>query len=264
MNSELVIVEHDTQTGVARIVLNRPQVLNAIDVAMARALAAAIEDVAGREGVRAVVIAATGRAFVAGGDISAFGADPAVSTDVVNAILDAMHPALVRLRGQDAPVIAAVRGVAAGAGLSLVLACDLVVAEEGTKFVVAYDALGVSPDCGGTWLLPRKAGAALAAEMMLLGRRLDAGEAREAGIVNVVAPQGGLDAAAAELAARVAAGPTRAFGHFRRLADSAFTTPLADQLEAERAAFVDCTATEDFREGVAAFLGKRKAAFRGR
>lgn len=261
---ETVIVEHDTQAGIARIVLNRPQVLNALDVAMAQAFAAAVEDVAGRQGVRAVVIAAAGRAFVAGGDVAAFGSDPSSSAEVVNAILDAMHPALLRLRGQDAPVIAAVKGVAAGAGLSLVLASDLVVAEEGTKFVVAYDRIGVSPDCGGTWFLPRKVGAALAAEMMLLGRQLDAAEAKEAGIVNVVAPQGGLDTAVAELAGKVAAGATRAFGHFRRLSDAALSAPLAEQLEAERDAFVACTRTADFRDGVSAFLGKRKAAFHGR
>ncbi len=261
--SEVVIVEHDTQTGVARIVLNRPEVLNAVDVAMAQAIAAAVDDVAGRKGVRAIVIAATGRAFVAGGDIAAFGSDPSSSPTVVNAILDAMHPAILRLREQDAPVIAAVRGAAAGAGLSLVLAADLVIAEEGAKFVVAYDRLGVSPDCGGTWFLPRKVGAALAAEMMLLSRTLDAAEARQAGIVNFVAPQGGLDAAAAELAGRVAQGATRAFGHFRRLADVALSTPLADHLEAERASFIASTGTGDFREGVSAFLGKRKATFRG-
>ena len=260
---DTVIVGHDAASGIARIVLNRPQVLNAVDVAMARAFAAAVEDVAGRDGVRAIVVAASGRAFVAGGDVAAFGADPSTSAGVVDAILDAMHPAILRLRAQDAPVIAAVRGAAAGAGLSLVLAADLVVAEEGARFVVAYDRIGASPDCGGTWFLPRKVGAALAAEMMLLGRTLDATEAKAAGIVNVVAPQGGLDAAAAELAGRVAQGATRAFGHFRRLADAALSTPLAGQLEAERACFVASTATADFREGVAAFLGKRKPAFRG-
>src|SRR5690606_41540840 len=116
----------------------------------------------------------------------------------------------------DAPVMAAVRGGAAGAGLSLALAADLVVAEEGAKFIVAYDRLGVSPDCGGTWFLERKAGAARAAEMMLLGRTLDAAEAKDAGIVNVVAPPGRLDEETAALAARVAAGPTRAFGPFPR------------------------------------------------
>lgn len=261
---DTVIVEHEAQTGIVRIVLNRPQVLNAVDVAMARAFAAAVEDVAARGQVRAIVIAATGRAFVAGGDISAFGADPSASAGVVDAILDAMHPALLRLRAQNAPVIAAVRGAAAGAGLSLALAADLVVAEEGAKFIVAYDRLGVSPDCGGTWLLPRKVGAALAAEMMLLGRHLDAAEAKDAGIVNVVAPPGGLDEAVADLAGRVASGPTRAYGHFRRLADAAFTTPLADQLEAERAAFLDCTQTADFREGAAAFLARRRPVFSGR
>ena len=261
--SEVVIVEHDAQTGVARIVFNRPEVLNAVDVAMARAIAAAVDDLAARPGVRAIVITANGRAFVAGGDIMAFGSEHARSAEVVNAILDAMHPALLRLREQDAPVIAAVKGVAAGAGLSLALAADLVIAEEGTKFLVAYDRIGVSPDCGGTWFLARKAGAARAAEMMLLGRTLDAAEAKEAGIVNIVVPQGRLEEETAALAAKVAAGPTRAFGHFRRLADAALTEPLARHLEAERAAFVDCTGTADFREGVSAFLGKRKAGFRG-
>lgn len=261
--SEVVIVEHDPATSVARIVLNRPEVLNAVDVAMARAIAAAVEDVAGRAGVRAIIIAARGRAFVAGGDISAFGSDPSTSATVINDILDAMHPAILGLRRQDAPVIAAVGGAAAGAGLSLALAADLVVAEEGAKFIVAYDRLGVSPDCGGTWFLARKVGPALAAEMMLLGRTLDAAEAKAAGLVSFVVPQGGLDDAVAELAARVAKGPTRAFGHFRRLNDAATTEPLAGHLEAERAAFVACTETDDFREGVAAFLGKRAAGFRG-
>lgn len=261
--SDIVIVEHDSDTGVARIVFNRPDVLNAVDVAMARAIGAAVEDIASRTGVRAVVVAAAGRAFVAGGDVFAFGSDPSRSAEVVNAILDAMHPAILRLRALDAPIIAAVRGAAAGAGLSLALAADLVVAEEGARFVVAYDRIGVSPDCGGTWFLARKVGAALAAEMMLLGRSLDAVEAKEAGIVNLVVPQGRLEAAAAELAGKVAAGATRAFGHFRRLSEAAMTEPLASHLEAERAAFIDCTGTADFREGVSAFLGKRGATFRG-
>lgn len=261
--SEAIYVEHDSQTGIARIVLNRPDVLNAVDVAMAQAFAAAVDDVAGRKGVRAIVIAAAGRAFLAGGDIAAFGSDPSSSAAVVDAILDAMHPAILALRAQDAPLIAAVRGAAAGAGLSLVLAADLVVAEEGAKFIMAYDRIGASPDCGGTWFLPRKVGAALAAEMMILGRTLDAAEARQAGIVNFVAPEGGLEAAVAELAGKAAHGATHAFGRFRRLADAALSASLADQLEAERAAFIAGTKTADFREGVAAFLGKRKPAFCG-
>lgn len=261
--SELIVTEHDADTGVARIVLNRPEVLNAIDVPLAQAFRAAVDELAGRPGVRAIVIAAAGRAFVAGGDVAAFGTDFSRSADVVNALLDALHPAILRLREQDAPVIAAVRGVAAGAGLSLVLGADLVVAEEGTRFVIAYDKVGVSPDCGGTWFLPHKVGAAKAAEMMLLGAALDAQAAKHAGIVNVVAPAGELDRVAAEMAARVAAGATRAFGHFRRLSDAALTTPLAEQLEGERAAFIAATTTDDFRSGVSAFLEKRKPTFTG-
>lgn len=119
--SRPIITAIDEETGIARITLNRPEVLNALDVAMARAFRAAVEDICARQGVRAIILAAAGRAFVAGGDVAAFGGDLSKSADVVNALLDALHPAILALRAQDAPVIAAVRGVAAGAGLSLVL-----------------------------------------------------------------------------------------------------------------------------------------------
>ena len=171
--SELVRVERNDAAGIVRLVLNRPDVLNALDVPLAEAFRDAVEDVARAGGVRAVIIAAEGRAFVAGGDVAAFGADFTRSAEMVNALLDALHPALLHLRAIDAPVIAAVKGVAAGAGLSLVLNADLVIAEEGTRFVVAYDKVGSSPDCGGTWFLPRKVGRAKAAELMFLGEALD-------------------------------------------------------------------------------------------
>lgn len=262
--SELVIIEHDEASGIARIVLNRPGVLNALDVALAQAFRAAVDDVVGRAGIRAIVLSATGRAFVAGGDVAAFGADPARSAEIVDALLDALHPAILSLRSQDAPVIAAVRGVAAGAGLSLVLGADLVVAEEETRFVVAYDRIGQAPDCGGTWLLQRRVGIALANEMMMLGTILDARQAQKAGIVNRVAPAGECDNVAGEIAAKVAEGATRAFGSYRRLSDAALAVPLAEHLEAERRAFIAGTQTADFREGVSAFLEKRPARFSGR
>lgn len=261
--SELVRVERNGAAGIVRLVLNRPDVLNALDVPLAEAFRDAVEDVARAGGVRAVILAAEGRAFVAGGDVAAFGADFARSAEMVNALLDALHPALLRLRAIDAPVIAAVKGVAAGAGLSLVLNADLVIAEEGTRFVVAYDKVGSSPDCGGTWFLPRKVGRARAAELMFLGEALDAGQALAAGIVNRVVAAGELSAATDEIAARVASGPTRAFGQFKRLTDEALERPLAEHLEAERAAFLAGTRTADFREGVTAFLTKRKPDFAG-
>lgn len=260
--SRPIITAIDEETGIARITLNRPEVLNALDVAMARAFRAAVEDICARQGVRAIILAAAGRAFVAGGDVAAFGGDLSKSADVVNALLDALHPAILALRAQDAPVIAAVRGVAAGAGLSLVLGADLVVAEEDSRFLIAYNRIGVSPDCGGTWFLPRKVGPAKAAEMMLLDLSLDAAEARIAGIVNRVVPAGKADDAAAEMAAQIASGPTRAFGHSRRLFSTAFDRGLSEQLEEERAAFIAGTATPDFVEGVSAFLEKRRPTFR--
>jgi 2-(1,2-epoxy-1,2-dihydrophenyl)acetyl-CoA isomerase len=262
--TELVKIERNLETGIARLILNRPDVLNALDVPLAEAFRDAVEEVAQADDIRAIVLAGAGRAFVAGGDVAAFGSDFSRSGEVVNALLDALHPALLRLRALDAPVIAAVRGVAAGAGLSLVLNADLVVAEEGARFVIAYDKVGSSPDCGGTWFLPRRVGRAKAAELMFLGESLDTQQALAAGIVNRVVPVGELDASTDAIATRVALGATRAFGQFKRLADSALERPLAEHLEAERAAFLAGTQTADFREGVTAFLDKRNPDFTGK
>lgn len=262
--TELVKIERSPQTGIARLILNRPEVLNALDVPLAEAFRDAVEEVAQDDRVRAIVLSGEGRAFVAGGDVAAFGSDFSRSSEVVDALLDALHPALMRLRALDAPVIAAVRGVAAGAGLSLVLNSDLVIAEEGARFVVAYDKVGSAPDCGGTWFLPRKVGRAKAAELMFLGESLDTRQALAAGIVNRVVPVGELETATDDIATRVARGATRAFGQFKRLTDAALERPLAEHLEAERAAFLAGTQTADFREGVTAFLVKRKPDFTGR
>jgi 2-(1,2-epoxy-1,2-dihydrophenyl)acetyl-CoA isomerase len=250
----------DAASGIARITFNRPEVLNALDVATAVAFREATERAVAHEGIRCIVLAGAGRAFVAGGDVASLAGDSAA---VVNALLDALHPAILALRACPAPVLAVVQGAAAGAGLSLVLGADLVVAGEGARFLIAYDRIGASPDCGATWFLPRKVGRTRAFEMMLLGPVLDAEAARQAGIVSQVAPAADLERLADEIARRIASGPTRAYGRFKRLIDDAHAAPLADQLEAERRAFVDATETADFREGTQAFLGKREPAFRG-
>ncbi|ADZ70937.1 enoyl-CoA hydratase-related protein [Polymorphum gilvum] len=263
-NDDLVLTRVEADSGIATITLNRPKLLNAVDGPTAWAFLDAVRAVTARDDVRCIVLTGAGRAFVAGGDISAFGADPGSSAGVVHDILDALHPALLALRAGPAPVIAAVRGVAAGAGLSLALAADLVVAEEGARFVVAYDRIGTSPDCGATWFLPRKVGRARAMELMLLSQTLDAEAACAAGIVSTVVAPEDFEATVAEIAAKVARGPTRAFGAYRSLVDAACDRPLAAHLEAERASFVAMTATDDFREGVAAFLAKRAPEFKGR
>ena len=255
-----VIAAFDPVTGIGRLTFNRPEVLNAIDVPAALAMRDGVQRLVAEPGLRCVVLAGAGRAFVAGGDIAAFAAGPA---RVVDELLEALHPAILALRATPAPVLAVVQGAAAGAGLSLVLGADLVVAGDRARFVIAYDRIGASPDCGGTWFLPRKVGRARAFEMMLLGQVLDAEAARAVGIVSLVVPAAELERRADELAHRVAAGPTAAYGQFKRLVDDALAAPLAQHLQAERDAFLASTATADFREGVAAFIAKREPVFKG-
>lgn len=258
-----VLIDFDAATGIGRLTLNRPEVLNAVDGASARALLQAVRQLTQTPGLRVIVLAGAGRAFAAGGDVASFlkgGAEKA--PDVLNEILDAVNPAVVALRNHPAPVITAVRGAAAGAGLALAILGDVVVAEERARFVLAYDKLGTSPDCGASWFLPRRVGRGVAFQMMLTGRILTAPEALAAGLVDQVEPEANFDAAVDALAARIAAGPTQAFGQFKRLMDSGLG--LADQLEAERAGFLSCIPTQDFSEGVHAFLEKRTPAFKGR
>ncbi|WP_267137291.1 enoyl-CoA hydratase-related protein [Anianabacter salinae] len=254
-----------TKTGaVAELRFNRPEALNALSLPVAEAFAAAVADVAGDPEIRAILLSGEGRAFVAGGDVSAMAADPARGHEVVDALRAVLNPAILALRENDAPVIAAVRGVAAGAGLSLVANADVVVADEGATFVMAYDQVAGVPDCGGSWFLTHRLGRARVMDMMLTGAPLTAIEAQGAGLVSRLCPADEVDGTARALAARVATGPTASFGRFRRLIDAAPHSMLADQLTAERAAFVAAAQSEDFREGVAAFTARRKPEFKGR
>ncbi len=264
MADSLVTTAFDAGTGVARLTFNRPKALNAINVPLAEAFLAAVREIRDLSGVRCVILTGSGRAFMAGGDVSSMAGTSEQAGAAISAILDAVNPAILLLRSMDAPVIAAVRGVAAGAGLSLTLMADLVIADEEAKFLVAYNGIGAVPDCGGSWALAHKLGAGRAAELMLLGRTLGAAEARDWGIVNEVVPDSEFDNRLNWMIEKVAQGPTRAYGAFRKLIDQANGGRLADHLEAERAAFLEMTRTEDFAEGVSAFLGKRQSEFRGR
>lgn len=260
----LVESKLDESTGVVTLTINRPQVLNALDVPLARALNGAVQPLEHDARVRCVVIRGAGRAFMAGGDLARFAEDFDRAAAVADELLDALNPVAEILRAIDAPVVAAVHGAVAGAGLSLMCSCDLAIAAQGTRFLMAYDRVGAAPDFGGTYFLPRVLGPRRAAQFLFLSETLDAQEALAAGMVNRVVPAEELEGAVDEVARRIATGPTRAYGQYKRLADRAFERGLHDQLEAERVAFKDATRTQDFREGIGAFLAKRTPRFQGR
>ena len=251
--------------GIARLELNRPDAANAIDLGLAIALEEAVAEIAALgEQVRVVLLTGAGARFCGGGDVGSFaGEDPAKLPDLLAEITAHLHPAVEQLVGLDAPVVVAVQGSAAGAGLGLVLAADLVVAARSAKFVMAYTGIGLSPDGSSSWFLPRIVGLRRAVELTLTNRVLTADEALEWGVVTSVVDDTELLTTAEALAQRLAAGPTRAYGRAVRLLHAAGDATLADHLEAERRELAASGATADAAEGVAAFAAKRKPTFKG-
>lgn len=263
MTANPVICEHNEESGVATLTFNRPDVLNAINAAMAEDFLAAVKSLGNKRRLRCVVITGAGRAFMAGGDVASLAGTPEQARDGINSLLVPLNDAILRLRNLEVPVIAGVKGAAAGAGFSLALMADLIVAEENARFLIAYNGIGAVPDCGGTWFLSNKLGAGRAAQMMLLGQQLTAAEAENWGLVTRVAPASSYDEVLAGVVQQVASGPTQAFGAFRKLMEQTSGRPLAQQLEAEHQAFLRAATTNDFREGVSAFMEKRPPAFAG-
>jgi 2-(1,2-epoxy-1,2-dihydrophenyl)acetyl-CoA isomerase len=255
--------EFDQVLGVARIKFERPDVLNAINLQMARELLSVVRDLGQREGLRCVTLSGLGRAFMAGGDVAAFAGGADKAARAIDDLLDCLNPAILKLRQLNAPILAGVHGVAAGAGLSLALLADVVLAAEGTRFLLAYDRIGAVPDCGGSWFLCQRAGRARANELMMLSRELDAAEAKAWGLVTAVAEKASFDVEFEALARKLAAGPSRAYAEFRSLLDKSAGCSFAEHLESERLAFLAITQTKDFEEGVRAFLEKRPPSFRG-
>lgn len=247
--------------GVAEIVFNRPHALNAVDGEMARLFADACGSIHADPEVRVVVLKGAGRAFMAGGDLKAFQRDAAAVPDE---LIDPMHAGLRLLASSPAPVLASVHGVVAGAGLSLALACDLAIAAEGTRFDMAYLNVGVSCDLGASWTLPRTVGLRRAMEIALLNPTLDAGDAQRVGLVNQVVPADALAAETGAIASRLAAGPPLATGRMKRLLRESADRDFGAQLDAERGAFAECVASEDFAEALAAFFARRPPRYRGR
>jgi len=252
-------VETSRDGAVLTITLNRPDVLNAFNHDMHRGLAAALKD-ARDGGVRAVVITGAGRGFCVGQDLTEFREAPG---DIGSRLRSNYHPNIRAIRALEKPVIAAVNGAAAGAGMSLACACDLRIAADSATFVPAFINIGLIPDSGGSYFVTRILGPARAFEWLASGRRLTAAEAHAWGLVSEVVETERLSSRVAELAGQAADLPTRGVGMTKRLLDHAVTATLEEQLEREAQLQAAATQTEDFKEGVAAFLEKRPPRFRG-
>jgi 2-(1,2-epoxy-1,2-dihydrophenyl)acetyl-CoA isomerase len=252
-------VEATRDGAVLTITLNRPDVLNAFNRAMHDGLAAALRDARDPE-IRAVVVTGAGRGFCVGQDLTEF---REARGDIADRLRSSYHPNIMAVRALEKPVIAAVNGAAAGAGLSFACACDIRIAADSATFVPAFINIGLVPDSGGTFFIARLLGPARAFEWMTSGRRLTAAEAQQWGLVSEVVKAENLADRAAELASSLAAMPTRAIGMTKRLFDAASTNTLEEQLELEAQLQSAATQTDDFREGVAAFLEKRDPDFKG-
>jgi len=260
MSNDLVITNEEG--GVLEIVLNRPAAHNALDDNLILALRAALE-LAEAPSVRVVLLRGAGKSFCVGGDVKLFADVLSGDAPMPEALPGDLHVVIETIVALPKPVIAAVHGGCAGAGLSLTLACDLVVASEDTKLSTAYLGVGLSPDGGSTWLLTRHVGPKLAMELFLAPAAITPQRALELGLVNRVVPADQLLASARAFAVALTMSPSQAVARTKALVSSASLRPLHDQLELEKEAITASFATRDFAEGVAAFLGKRAPRFSG-
>ncbi len=254
----------DVKDNVAHITLNRPDAANSINEDMGKDLMHAALRCDEDPEIRAVLISGTGKIFSGGGDLNAFLAKGNQLPYYVKEITTYLHSAMSRFTRMDAPVVAAVHGAAAGAGLSIAIACDIVVAAETTRFMVAYTRAGLVPDGSSTYFLPRLVGLKRSLELTLTNRMFSAKEALEWGLITRVVPDNELLAQAKAIALQLASGPTRAYGISKRLLHSGWVETLETQMENESQAIANSARTADAREGISAFLGKRPPKYKGK
>jgi 2-(1,2-epoxy-1,2-dihydrophenyl)acetyl-CoA isomerase len=254
----------DVQSNVAHITLNRPDAANSINEEMGKDLMHAALHCDEDPEIRAVLISGAGKIFSGGGDLKAFLAQGDQLSYHIKEITTYLHAAMSRLTRMDAPVVAAVHGAVAGAGMSIAIACDIVVAAETTRFTVAYTRAGLVPDGSSTYFLPRIVGLKRALELTLTNRIFSAQEALQWGLVTRVVPDNELLAQAKAIALQLASGPTRAYGVSKRLLHSGWAETLETQMENESQAIANSARTADAREGILAFLEKRPAKYKGK
>ncbi|HIB13545.1 MAG: enoyl-CoA hydratase [Dehalococcoidia bacterium] len=263
------LVDLSNQGAVGIITLNRPEARNALNPEMFQELGSAIQGCRDPD-MRAVIITGSGGSFCAGADVKDFvnqleNSGPEGLHQHLKHLADAFHRhVIIPIRQLDKPVIASIDGVAAGGGLSLALACDLRVASDSARFLMAYGNIGATADGGSTYLLPRLIGTARAMELYLSDQPIGAQRALDLGLLNQVFPTAELERSTLEFAARLAQGPTVAYGRVKALFDSSWDASLAGQLDAETEYISNITMTDDFQEGIKAFAEKRSPRFQGR
>lgn len=250
--------------GVATITFNRPEVLNSFNMPMAKEVQDALKQCASDDAVRAVLITGEGRAFSAGQDLAEAAPKAAPWPDISQIVRESYNPIIWEIRTMEKPVVCAVNGVAAGAAANLALACDIVLASEKASFLQAFCHIGLIPDSGGTFFLPRLAGFARATAMAMLGEKIPAQQAYEWGMIYKVVSGDDLMAEARKLAGHLATQPTKGLGLIKRALNQSLGNNLEGQLEVEAQLQAQAAATEDCKEGITAFLEKRQPEFKGR
>lgn len=260
MTDEIALIV-ERRAAVATLTLNRPDVGNAIDLPFARTLLEAAIAVDADPSVRCVVLTGRGRMFCAGGDVGAFAAAGERAPAIVKEITACMHAAIATLARMRKPLVTAINGPAAGAGFSLAMLGDIALAADSAHFTLAYTALGLTPDCGATWLLPRLVGLRRAQELVLTNRRVAASDAVALGLITRAVDAGSLTSETQAVSDALASQATSALGLARRLLLESFESGLETHMERESRAIAESIGTPDGREGVRAFLAKRKPVF---
>ncbi|WP_179008843.1 enoyl-CoA hydratase-related protein [Winogradskyella forsetii] len=250
------------ENQIATITLNRPEVFNSFNREMALRLQSILDDCENNADVRAIVLTGNGKAFCAGQDLKEV-TDPDLNPGFKKILEEHYNPIVTRIRNIKKPIIGAINGVAAGAGANIALACDVVVAHEKVSFIQAFSLIGLIPDSAGTYFLPRLIGFQKAQALAMLGDKISAGEAEKMGMIYKMIPLENFDEEVDNLALKLAKMPTKALGMIKELFNKSMTNDLESQLALESKLQIEAAQSEDYKEGVAAFIEKRKPNFKG-
>jgi len=256
-------IELKIENNIAYITLNRPEVFNSFNREMALRLQNVFDDCETNDEIRAIVLTGNGKAFCAGQDLKEV-TSPELNPGFKKILEEHYNPIISRIRTIEKPIIAAVNGVAAGAGANIALACDVVVASEQTSFIQAFSLIGLIPDSGGTFFLPRLIGFQKASALMMLGDKISAEEAEKMGMIYKCVPKEDFESTVQQLAIKLANMPTRALALIKKSLNQSMTNDLESQLALESKYQIEAARTEDYAEGVAAFIEKRKPNFKGK